>query len=492
MRLRKHGAALRVVAPAALAAAVALCSNEALAASGNGSSGDAAISADGRYVAFASAASDLVPSDRNGVFDVFVRDRVRGTTERVSVGPGGAEANARSGLADISADGRFVVIWSEASNLVAGDTNGLPDVFVRDRVARTTERVSVGAGGAEADGESAHGSVSADGRIVAFASSAPNLGGSPTSGFRTYVRDRGTGTTELVGTGWAPSLDASGRYVAFAASGGAIVVRDRVRDVSETASLDAGGAALPGVGSVPTISADGRFVAFLMYVEGRPGNRLSILYVRDRQLRTTGLVGVEAPENPTISADGRTVAFSSHGQVYVRELATGETEHVSVSSTGEHGNGSSYTGSGPIGADGRLVAFFSLATNLVAPDANGTNDVFVHDVRTRITQLVSAAVGRQLRVQRATVSPKRPAPGGRFTVTLRVASEDGPVPAAAVHCVARAAATVLRPATAQFGASTARCTWRVPVRSQGARLRGTISVVTAHGRLVRTFAVRVR
>jgi len=90
----------------------------ARAAAGNGSSGNAAISADGRFVAFASAASDLVAGDTNHVYDVFVRDRTRNTTERVSVGPGGLQANARTGLSAISADGRFVVMWSDASNLV--------------------------------------------------------------------------------------------------------------------------------------------------------------------------------------------------------------------------------------------------------------------------------------------------------------------------------------------------------------------------------------
>ena len=101
-------------------------------ASGGGAAGNAAISAGGRYVAFASGASDLVAHDTNGVFDVFARDRRRKTTERVSVGPAGAQANGQSGLSAISANGRFVVLWSDASNLVPGDANGVADVFVRD------------------------------------------------------------------------------------------------------------------------------------------------------------------------------------------------------------------------------------------------------------------------------------------------------------------------------------------------------------------------
>jgi hypothetical protein len=146
----------RVTPPLLLASlALLVALGAAHAASGNGPTGNAAISADGRFVALASEASDLVPGDTNNVFDVFVRDRERRSTERVSLGPAGVQANARTGLSAISADGRFVVMWSEASNLVADDTNGVSDIFVRDRVGKTTQRVSVGTGGAQADQESA-------------------------------------------------------------------------------------------------------------------------------------------------------------------------------------------------------------------------------------------------------------------------------------------------------------------------------------------------
>src|SRR5207302_5218212 len=137
-------------------------------ASGGGGAGNAARSAGRRYVAFASAASGLVAHDTNGVFDVFVRDRRRNTTERVSVGPAGAQANGQSGLSAISANGRFVVLWSDASNLVAGDTNGVADAFVRDRLQRRTVRASVGPDGNEFNTESGAAAISADGRFIAF------------------------------------------------------------------------------------------------------------------------------------------------------------------------------------------------------------------------------------------------------------------------------------------------------------------------------------
>src|SRR5262249_6855355 len=125
-------------------------------AQGNGESGccSVAISGDGRFVAFESFASNLVPGDTNGEFDTFVRDRQTGTTERVSVATGGAQADGASGIVSISADGRFVAFVFFGTNLVPGDTNDQPDVFVRDRLRGTTERVSVATGGLQSNGPS--------------------------------------------------------------------------------------------------------------------------------------------------------------------------------------------------------------------------------------------------------------------------------------------------------------------------------------------------
>jgi Tol biopolymer transport system component len=131
-------------------------------------SGRPDMSADGRLVAFSGYASNLVADDTNRASDVFVHDRKTGSTERVSVGIGGAQADANSFKAALSADGRFVAFASDASNLVAGDTNGARDVFVRDRQNGTTERVSISADGAQANELSGGAAVSADGRFVAF------------------------------------------------------------------------------------------------------------------------------------------------------------------------------------------------------------------------------------------------------------------------------------------------------------------------------------
>jgi Tol biopolymer transport system component len=167
-------AAILVAAPAA-AASTTRVSVRSDGTEGNGASLSSSISADGRHVAFMSAASNLVARDTNGASDIFVHDRVAKKTTRVSVRSDGTEGNGGSAFPSISADGRYVAFASVASNLVAGDTNGSYDVFVHDRSTGKTRRVSVTSGGTEASGGSSSSSISADGRYVAFQSNASNL-----------------------------------------------------------------------------------------------------------------------------------------------------------------------------------------------------------------------------------------------------------------------------------------------------------------------------
>jgi Tol biopolymer transport system component len=196
-------------------------------AQANGLSIAPSLSFDGRWVAFLSTATNLVPGDENGVIDVFVHDRATGTTERVNVDSTGGEARGGSFSPVISADGRVVAFESWATNLVPGDgTADFADIFVHDREAGTTERVSVALGGGDPDGDSRAPALSADGRYVAFESRASNLiagdGGRSTD---VFVFDRLTGTTERVSRGFGggeansgsflPSISADGRYVAF-------------------------------------------------------------------------------------------------------------------------------------------------------------------------------------------------------------------------------------------------------------------------------------
>ena len=287
---------------------------------------EADISFDGRFVAFAANAENMVPGDTNGATDVFVRDRQAGTTTRVSVATGGAQGTGASSEPSISADGRFVAFSSLAPNLVPGDTNGQRDVFVHDRQTGTTTRVSVVTGGAQGctgtgtpptcaastgAGASSLPSISDDGTVVAFASLATFFAAGDTNAASDiFVHDRSTTTTTRV-------------------------------------SVGAGGAQGTEGSFFPSISGNGRFVAFDSIA-------------------------------PNLVA-GDTNALRD---VFVHDRQTGTTTRASITRTLAQASGASYFPT--LNADGRFVAFASDATNLVPGDTNAAPDVFVHD-RTRPT-----------------------------------------------------------------------------------------------------------
>jgi Tol biopolymer transport system component len=250
----------------------------------NGPSFGPVISADGRFVAFESAATNLVPGDTNGFSDIFVRDLTAGTTTRVSVDSAGRQANGKSFRPVISADGRHVAFESVATNLVPGDTNGLSDVFVRDLMTGKTTRVSVDSVGRQANGPSSSAAISADGRFVAFESDATNLVVGDTNGKRdVFVYDLLTRTTSRVSVDLAerqangPSFNAAisgdGRFVAFESDASNLVpgdsnlkrdvfVRDLMAGTTTRASVDSAGRQANGSSSGASISGDGRFVVF--------------------------------------------------------------------------------------------------------------------------------------------------------------------------------------------------------------------------------------
>jgi Tol biopolymer transport system component len=358
---------------------------------GKRTSAEPAISGNGRYVAFASHASNLVPGDINNRMDVFVRDLATGVTRIASLGAGGVQGNFRSTQPAISADGRYVAFTSDATNLVPGDTNGWPDVFVRDTLAGTTTRVSVSTTGVQADHDSAAPAISADGRYVAFVSGATTLVPGDTNGTSdVFVHDTVTGTTERVSIGAptfadSPDLSADGRYVSYV-SGTDVFVRDRTAGVTTWVSEGANGTCTQS-----TISADGRYVVFvseatnLVPTDPEPGPDVLI---RDLVTGTTRKVsdrtdprpGSYAAE-PDVSATGRFVAFvmtTADGglHIYRRDLVTGITRLVSVAPDGTPGNLPSADPS--ISATGGRVAFTSAATNLTAGDTNGFEDIFVY------------------------------------------------------------------------------------------------------------------
>ena len=192
---------------------------------GNSDSRAPSISADGRFVAFYTDATNLVPDDNNNRADVVVHDRQTGETTRASVSSDGQEGNESSLSPRISADGRFVAFWSDASNLVAADNNGQKDVFVHDRQTGETTRVSVSSDGRAANGKSDSPSISADGRFVAFRSDADSLVEANITTFEVLVHDRNTLKTELVSRSFqghssnadsgSPRISADGMRVAF-------------------------------------------------------------------------------------------------------------------------------------------------------------------------------------------------------------------------------------------------------------------------------------
>ncbi len=385
-----------------------------------GSLGRPSISSDGRFVAFASDASNLVEADTNGTTDVFVRDRETGATSRVSVGSNGVEGNALSYEPSISDDGRFVAYSSDASNLVGSDANGARDVFVHDRLAGTTTRVSLAGGGAEANGGSLGSAISGDGRYVAFFSVASNLVTGDTNGtFDVFVHDRQTGTTTRVSVSsagdqgnsgsFSPSISGDGRFVAFDSLASNLVsgdtnarwdcfIHDRQAGTTWRVSVDSGGGQGDGASNEPSISGDGWYVAFTSVASnlvGADANGKGDVFVHDRQTGTTTRVsvdrnGVEANEvsgQPSISDDGRFIAFEAYASnlvpgdvngntdVFLRDQLAGTTVRVSAVVPGDQANGpSAYPA---ISGDGRYVAFASTASNLVADDTNGVNDVFV-------------------------------------------------------------------------------------------------------------------
>lgn len=410
---------------------------DSLGNEGDATSDQSAISDDGRYVAFSSDAENLVPEDTSGRRDIFIHDRLTGSTERVSIASDGTQANGGSFFPSISGDGRFVAYYSHATNLVPGDTNGEDDVFLRDRVDGTTERVSVASDGSQGDrGPNFFGvgsrfpSISPDGRFITFISNAPNLVigdtiNDPFEGTDVFVRDRMLGTTERVsistsgseGNGFSGlgAISDDGRFIAFASQAsnlisgdtngrGDIFLHDRVTDITIRVSVASEGTQANAGSALQSISGDGRFIAFQSSASNLvPGdtNGETDVFVHDRLEGTTERVSVAtdgAQGNgfsggtsglSTMSNDGRFVVFRSddapelgHGvirtDVLVRDRLTGTTNTVSVAIDGNRGNGASLEPS--ISGDGNFVSFSSQASDLVPEDANARTDVFVREI----------------------------------------------------------------------------------------------------------------
>jgi Tol biopolymer transport system component len=402
----------------------------------DGASFTPAISADGRVIAFASAASTLVPGDTNAAEDVFVYDRETGGTERISLSSAGEQGNGASYDPAISADGRHVAFTSGASNLTGGDENGELDVFVRDRTTGRTVLASVGPQGLMGDGPSVAASVSADGRFVAFESDADTLVRSDNNGTGdVFVRDLLDDVTRKIsvaGNGqqtespsFGAAISADGTTVAFESFSDRLVPGDTnhaldvfVADVAsgaiERVSLATDGGQPNDRSYSPSISDDGRVVAFASFAGNlveNDTNGLLDVFIRRRDRRTTSRLSVGprgAEANglsfaPVVSADGSLVVFSSEAGNLVaddsngaRDVFLASTESASLTRLSRRpGTGREAQSDGPslgpvVDASGVIVAFASFATNLVAGDTNGQPDVFVTEstdfTATRVTR----------------------------------------------------------------------------------------------------------
>lgn len=409
---------------------------------GNGHSVGLGVSTNGRYALFYSVADDLVNDDTNGLSDVFVRDTQTGTTLLVSGGLGGATGNGASELAAMTPDGRFVAFVSTATNLVAGDTNKIPDMFVRDLQTQTTTLVSVGTSNTTAGvGQPA---ISADGRWVAFLSSARNLvpGVSNISRGEIYLRDLVAGATlwpsmnaiGLVRSNMSstsvpvpmhPVLSADGRYVTFAAgwtnnatappSGttfGTVLMQFDAQTLTTTVIDTNGYLPAPYGDEVygPEATPDGRFVVYSARVVSGL-SPFSTLRCWDRQSGTSvgvsvdlvgGIMTNSASVAPVISVDGRYVTFLSDAtnlvsnsisnglHLYRRDLVANTTELVDADLTGVGSTGDLLSIIPAMSADGSLVAYSAPDGNLIAADDNGFEDVFIRAVAAATNELISA------------------------------------------------------------------------------------------------------
>ncbi|HYI52749.1 MAG TPA: FG-GAP-like repeat-containing protein [Microlunatus sp.] len=360
------------------------------------------VSGNGRYTAFTSGTPNLVPGDHNGESDVFIRDRVAKVTDRVSLTGAGREGDGASGGPAISRDGRYVAFSSSAANLVSGDTNNSADVFVRDRSLGTTTRISIATGGAQANGPSGGASISGDGRYVGFPSEASTLVAGDTNGSTdVFVRDLVVGSTVRVNV-TDDEEETTGRVhlggvgdggqVAFWSDAATLVpddtndaadvfLRDTVDGTTSRVSVDSTGRQADGASTAASISPDGRHLLFVSEASNlitEDTNDVSDVFVRDLGAGRNSRVSVGSGEveaagasgSAAMSADARYVTFISSADnlvpgdtnqspdVFVRDRTSGGTDRATVTSDGSESTATEYLAPS-ISDDGRLVVFGS-------------------------------------------------------------------------------------------------------------------------------------
>ena len=379
------------------------------------------ISPNGRYVCFFSWSGELVPGDTNADADVFVKDRTTGLIERVSISTSGEQGDDQSAVGKVSVDGNLVVFQSSAKNFFAGDSNDRVDVFLRDRFAGVTECISVDSAGVQGNAGSYEPAMTRDGRLVVFTSDADNLVQNDGNGMPdVFIRDRVFGRTSRVsvpdggsgsgnGESEGPSISDDGRYVAFSSVADNLVdgdtnghwdvfVHDRNTDATIRVSVDSSGVEGDSDSLGATISANGRVVAFSSYATNLVGDDTNDdvdVFVHDLTTGFTKRVSVDSAGRQvgsdcyfgSISGDGRIIAFTSASDdlveddtngridVFVRDRDLGMTERVSLRADG--GEADEFSEVPLLSRDGQTIAFNSFASNLVDGDTNGYKDAFV-------------------------------------------------------------------------------------------------------------------
>lgn len=320
------------------------------------------MSANGRFIIFASNNNNVVPGDTNGVRDLFIRDLKNNTTERVSLTyAGGQSAGATDGEADISADGRYVVFTTAASDFVSGDTNGVYDIFVRDRKLSTTTLLSKSNSGALANAQARWPSISCDGSYVTFVSGATNLVSGDTNGFSdVFLVDRiadEVANITLAGNGAVGS-----GYADVSCSGGKIVMRS---DASNLIANDTNGVA--------------DIFTYKIFDD---------VYERVNVNSAGGQTSLSSPGTTMNAMDfsGRYITFSSDEaltmddtnntrDVFLKDSEDGSIQRVSKRSSTVEASGSSQLSH--MSLDGREVVYASGDTGLVTGDTNSSEDIFV-------------------------------------------------------------------------------------------------------------------
>ena len=413
---------------------------------GAGASSDTDVSADGRYVVFTSAATNLVASDTNAATDVFVRDTTTGITTRISVSATGVQATGASDQPAISADGRYVAFRSAATNLITGDTNAKTDIFVKDRTTGAIERVSLSSSGTQSTNDSDSPALSGDGRYVTFASTATNLvSGDTNAKADIFLRDRQTSATTRLSvstsgtqsnnTSELPDISNDGNRITFSSTATNLVtgdtnavrdvfVRDRAAVTTTRVSVSTSGTQATNLSEHPAISGDGTTIAFestaTNLVSGDTNAKRDI-FTRKLATNTTTRVsltdtGAQTSADslsPAISTSGSLIAFSTTGaivtddfngvgDVFVRDTGAATTRRVSLGTMSQEGNGASTAPA--LNVDGTVTAFTTAATSFTATDGNGATDVFsraslgddlsyAYDKMARLTSSTEPTVG---------------------------------------------------------------------------------------------------